>query len=39
MRLDFPQLEAPNEKAWAERVAAVYDLVIPPIARFLHLAS
>jgi hypothetical protein len=33
MRLDFPELEALNEKARRERAEALYDLVIAPLAR------
>ena len=37
MRLDFPELEVLNAKVRSERAAAVYALVIAPIAKlFAH---
>ena len=33
MRLDFPEMEALNEKVRRQRAEAIYDLVIAPLAK------
>jgi len=35
MRIDFPQFERVHEKAGRDLAAAVYELVIAPLARLL----
>ena len=35
MRLDFPELEALNDKVRRERAEALYEFLIAPLARLL----
>lgn len=35
MRFDYPQFEAQNESAGRKQAAAVYELVLEPLARLL----
>ena len=37
MRVDYPEFERRNEVAGREQAAAVYELVIAPLARLLGL--